>query len=170
MGYALRARSRIEEGWGGRDATSNLHRAWCAPCGPSACVCVLEVWILPLEIDRTITTFPETKPLGVPGLIWAIAAITCCQIIVIIGLRLVALAREGRFEDHASTWLRAMVGCLIIFIALIVLAFATLAVLGYGTPAMAELILLGVIALIAAVALLATRATRRPRRDVKSAR
>ena len=124
----------------------------------------LEAWVLPREIDRTTATFPQTTPLAVPGLAWGIAAIACGQAIVLIGFRLVALSRKGTFEGSAAPWLRAIVACLLAFIALIVVAFVTLAVSGYGSPAMVELILMGVFALIAAVALLASRATRRPRR------
>ena len=99
-----------------------------------------------------------------PGLVWGVIAIACCQAIVIIGLRLVALARTDQFAESASGWLRAIVGCLLGFITLIVLAIATLAVRGYSSPATPELALLGFAALIATLALLAAPATRRPRR------
>jgi ABC-type transport system involved in multi-copper enzyme maturation permease subunit len=124
----------------------------------------LQVWVLPHEIERATTTFPEVESLAMPGLAWGVIAIACCQAIVIIGLRLVALARSDQFEESAAGWLRAIVGCLLVFIALIVLAITTLAVRGYSSPATPELVLVGFAALIATVALLVSPATRRPRR------
>jgi hypothetical protein len=128
-------------------------------------VCVLlQVWVLPHEIERATTTFPETQPLALPGLLWGVTAIACGQAILIIGLRLVALARKDKFGDDASGWLRAIVGCLLVFIVLVALAIAVLAVKGYQSPATPELVVVGVLALIATLALVASPATRRPRR------
>jgi uncharacterized membrane protein SirB2 len=90
-------------------------------------------------------------PLALPGLLWGVTAIACGQAIVIIGLRLVALARKDKFEDDASGWLRAIVGCLLVFIVLVVLAITTLAA-RYRSPATPELVVVGVLALIATIA------------------
>jgi hypothetical protein len=87
-------------------------------------------------------------PLALPGLLWGVTAIACGQAIVIIGLRLVALARKDKFEDDASGWLHAIVGCLLVFIVLVVLAITTLAAKGYRSPATPELVVVGVLALI----------------------
>lgn len=127
----------------------------------------LQVWVLPREIERATTTFPETEPLAMPGLIWGVSAIACWQAIVVIGLRLVALARDDKFEESAYGWFRAIVGCLLVFIVLVVLAITTLAVKGYSSPATPELALLGILTLIPAVALVVSPATRHPR-DAKS--
>jgi hypothetical protein len=123
----------------------------------------LQVWVLPHQIERATTTFPETAPLALPGLLWGVTAIACGETILIIGLRLVVLARTDKFEDDASGWLRAIVGCLLAFIVLVVLAITALAVKGYRSPATPELVVVGGLALIAAVALVAFPATRRPR-------
>jgi hypothetical protein len=123
----------------------------------------LQVRVLPQEIMRVITRFPEVESLAIPGLVWGVLAIACFQAVVIIGLRLVALARNDKFETSAYGWVRAIVGCLVAFIGLVVLAFTALTVMGYSSPAQAELVVLGVLALIPTVVLLASPATRRPR-------
>lgn len=123
----------------------------------------LQVWVLPHEIELTTTRFPEVESLATPGLIWGVIAIACFQAIVLMGLRLVALARKGKFEDSASGWLRAIVGCLLAFIVLVALAFTALTVLGFSSPAQPELVVIGVLALIVTALLLASPATRRAR-------
>jgi hypothetical protein len=123
-----------------------------------------EVWVLPRGIERTTAMFPEVAPLATLGLVWGVAAITCCQAIIIIGLRLVALARNERnFEASAYRWFRAILVCLLGLVALVVAALILLSVLGYSTPLMFWLTGVAVIAGVASGALALSRSTRRPR-------
>lgn len=123
----------------------------------------LQVWVLPQAIMHTIAMFPEVESLGMPGLVWGVLAIACFQAVVIIGLRLVALAHKDKFRRSAYAWVRAIVGCLVAFIAIVVAAFTALTAMGYSSPAQAELIVLGVLAVIATATLLTSPAARRPR-------
>jgi len=118
----------------------------------------LQVRVLPHEVGLIATTFPEVEPLVVPSIVWGVIAIACWQAIAVIALRLIALARHPG-SDHerggsARGWVRAIVGCLVAFLALVVSAFIALSVMGYTTPGvMLGLIGAGIIALIALVRL-----------------
>ncbi|BCW66993.1 hypothetical protein NicSoilB4_17560 [Arthrobacter sp. NicSoilB4] len=125
-----------------------------------------QVWILPSAVERAVAVFPEVEPLTVPALIWGICAIACWQAIAVIGLRLVIRARDRRFDSAADKWLRAMVGCLLAFIVLVLSAFIALNVLAYTPPGvMLGLIAGGLIALIAAGSLVLLGTRPRMRQD-----
>lgn len=120
-----------------------------------------QVWIFPAAVERVVAVFPEVEPLTVPAIVWGICAIACWQAIAVIALRLVMRARDHIVDSSASKWLRAMVGCLLAFIVLVVAAFIALNVLGYTTPGvMLGLIAGGFSALIAATTLVLLLGTR----------
>lgn len=122
-----------------------------------------QVWILPSAVESVVAVFPEVEPLTVPAIVWGICAIACWQAIAVIGLRLVIRARDHGFDSSANKWLRAMVGCLLAFIVVVVAAFIALNVLGYTTPGvMLGLIAGGFSALIAATSLVLYLGTRPP--------
>jgi len=113
-----------------------------------------QIWILPTEVERVIAVFPEVSPIAVPSIVWGVIAIACWQAVALIGLRLVVLTRSHKFGPPAYGWLRAIVGCLLVFIVLVVSAFIALNVMGYGTPGvLLGLIGGGLIALIGASSL-----------------
>jgi hypothetical protein len=113
-----------------------------------------QVWALPHEVHALVSVFPEVKPLAVPSIIWGVAAIACWQAVAVIGLRLVILVRDHRFDSSSYGWLRAIVRCLLTFIVLVVSAFIALSVMGYSPPVMVGLIAAGLGALIIVVSLL----------------
>ena len=119
-----------------------------------------QVWVLPSAVENVAAVFPEVKPLAVPSVIWGVIAIACWQAVAVIGLRLVMLARDHRFDASAYGWLWAMVGCLLAFIVLVTSAFIALSVMGYSTPAMLGLIAGGLLAAIAAGSLVLFLGTR----------
>jgi len=122
-----------------------------------------ELWILPSGIERVTTSFRETQSHATIALGWGIAAMTCCQAILLIGLRLVALRRdESKFEASAFRWSRAIVGCLLLLVALIVAAMVLLSLWGYSSPLSFLLGIAGGIALTAAVGIAESRVSRRP--------
>ena len=88
-----------------------------------------------------VQVFPEVSPIPVPSIVWGVIAIACWQAVVLIGLRLAVLARSHKFGPPAYGWLHAIVGCLLVFIVLVVSAFIALNVMAYGTPG----VLLGLI-------------------------
>ncbi|MBG0740639.1 DUF2975 domain-containing protein [Paeniglutamicibacter antarcticus] len=101
----------------------------------------VQVRALPAEVQRVTAVFPEVIPIEVPSVVWGVIAIACWQAVALIGLRIVVLARDHKFDPSAYGWLRAIVGCLLLFIVLVVSAFIALNVMGYGTPG----VLLGLI-------------------------
>jgi hypothetical protein len=109
-----------------------------------------QVWILPAEVERVVAVFPEVEPLAVPSVIWGVVAIACWQAVAVMGLPLVIRARDRRLDVSAYGWLRAMVGCLLAFVVLVVTAFIALTVMRYTTPG----VMLGLIggALLALIA------------------
>lgn len=120
-----------------------------------------EVWVLPNGVERTATAFPEVEPLTGLALVWGVVAITCCQAILVIALRLLALARDReRFRSSAYRWIRAVVGCLLFLVAWIVAAIVLLSVNGYSSPLMFMLAVAGVVALGTALFLATSRVTR----------
>lgn len=113
-----------------------------------------QVWLVPSAVEKAVAVFPEVRPLAVPAILWGICAIACWQAIAVIGLRLVVRARDNRFDSSANKWLGAVIGCLLVFIVLVVAAFIALNVLGYTTPGvMLGLIAGGFTAIIAATSL-----------------
>jgi Protein of unknown function (DUF2975) len=113
-----------------------------------------QMWVLPSEVERVAATFPAVEPLSAPSVIWGVVAIGCWQAIAVIGLRLVVLARDHRFDSSSYGLLRAIVGCLVAFVVLVTSAFIALSVMGYTTPVMLGLIACGVVALLIVVPLL----------------
>ena len=113
-----------------------------------------QVWVLPSEVERVAATFPAVEPLSAPSVIWGVVAIGCWQAIAVIGLRLVVLARDHRFDSSSYGLMRAIIGCLVAFVVLVTSAFITLSVMGYTTPVMLGLIVCGVVALLIVVPLL----------------
>ena len=115
----------------------------------------VQVWVLPASVAAVVATFPVVTPIALPGVIWGILAIACWQAIAVIGLRLVALARGQRLERALRGWLRAIVGCLLVFVLLVAAAFIALNLLEYATPGlMFALLGSGVLAVVAAAAVL----------------
>jgi hypothetical protein len=113
-----------------------------------------QVWVLPNGVHDVVAEFPEVAWLAVPGIVWGVAAVACWQAIAIVGLRIVRLARDHRFTESGRGPLRAVLGCLLAFLALVIAAFIALTVLNYATPgAMLGLIVSGLVAGIAAVRL-----------------
>lgn len=113
-----------------------------------------QVWVLPSEVERVAAMFPAVEPLSAPSVIWGVVAIGCWQAIAVIGLRLVVLARDHRFDSSSYGLMRAIIGCLVAFVVLVTSAFITLSVMGYTTPVMLGLIVCGVVALLIVVPLL----------------
>lgn len=112
---------------------------------------VAQVWLLPAGVARVVAVFPEVQPLTVPSVIWGVIAIVCLQVAAIIGVRVAVLARKHRLNESAYGWLRAIVGCLLAFLVLVVFAIIALNALEYSTPGlMFGLIGAGLLALIAA--------------------
>ncbi len=120
-----------------------------------------QAWLLPAAVARGVAAFPEVEPLAVPAIMWGMCAIACWQAMAAIGLRLVISARDHRLNTSSGPLLRAMLGCLLAFIALVVAAFIALNAWGYTTPGvMLGLIAAGFAALIATGALLLFLGTR----------
>ena len=120
-----------------------------------------QAWLLPAAVARGVAVFPEVEPLAAPAIVWGVCAIACWQAIAVIGLRLVIRARDHKPDASAGPWLRAVLGCLLAFISLVVAAFIALNAWGYTTPGvMLGLIAGGFGALIAAGALLLFLGTR----------
>jgi hypothetical protein len=119
---------------------------------------LLQIWVLPQSVQAIATTFPEVQSLVVPGIIWGVAAIVCLQAIVVVGLRMVRRVRGAGASTstikktiYRSLWI--VVCCLLAFLALVIAAYATLAVLGYSTPLMLWLLAAGILTAAAASAL-----------------
>lgn len=124
-----------------------------------------QVWTLPAAVERVVALFPEVAPLAAPAIVWGICAIACWQAMAVIGLRLVASTRHQQADSSPGPWLRAIVACLLAFVALVVAAFIALNVLRYTPPGvMLGLIAGGLGALIAAGALALFLGTRPPLR------
>lgn len=105
--------------------------------------------VFPASVDRLVAVFPEVEPLALPAVIWGVAAIACWQAVAVIGLRLISRTHHHGFDASITNGIRAMIGCLLLFIALVVSAFVALAVMGYTTPGvMFGLIAVGLVALI----------------------
>lgn len=110
--------------------------------------------VFPASVDRIVAVFPEVEPLALPAVLWGVAAIACWQAVAVIGLRLISRARRHGFDASTTNGIRAMIGCLLVFVALVVSAFIALNVMGYTTPGvMYGLIGVGLVALIVVGAL-----------------
>lgn len=121
-----------------------------------------QVWVLPTEVGKVIDVFPEVQPLAVPSVVWGVLAIVCWQGVAVIGLRLVALARDHKFAASAKGWILAIIGCLLAFIVLVVSAFVALIMMGYATPGvMLGLMGGGILAVVAVASLVAFLGNRR---------
>lgn len=95
---------------------------------------LVQVWVLPTAVEQVATTFPEVSHIAIPSIIWGVVAIACWQAVALIGLRIVTLSRKREFGPSDYGWLRAIVGCLLAFVVLVVSAFIALNTMGYGTP------------------------------------
>lgn len=121
-----------------------------------------QVWALPAEVERVGVVFPVTKPIAIPAIVWGVVAIACWQAVAVICLRIVLLARRHKFNASAYGLLRAIVGCLLAFLVLVVAAFIALNLMGFATPGvMFGLVGTGLVALIVVVSLLLFLGTRR---------
>jgi hypothetical protein len=95
---------------------------------------LVQVWALPFLAGQVVNTFPDVKPIVVPSIIWGIVAIFCLQVAAVFGIRVLVLARTGKFDASSYRWLRAVVACLILFVVLVVFAWVVLSVLEWATP------------------------------------
>lgn len=115
---------------------------------------VVQVWAWPAAMERTVSLFPEVRPLAAQATLWGVCAVLCWQVIAVIGLELVRRALEHRADSSTRRWLGAVIGCLLVFAALVIAAFIVLNERGYTPPgAMIGLFTGGLIALISAGAL-----------------
>ena len=86
---------------------------------------------------------------------FALIAFLLALLVVSVFTQVWALPHEVDSLDSSSYgWLRAMVGCMVAFIVLVVSAFIALSVMGYATPVMLGLIAGGLVALIIVASLL----------------
>jgi hypothetical protein len=121
-----------------------------------------QVRVLPTEVGKVVDMFPEVQPLAVPSVVWGVLAIAFWQLVAIIALHLLGLARNHKFEAAAKVWILAIIGCLIAFLVLVVSAFIALAMMNYGTPgAMFGLLGGGILAVVAVTSLVAFLGNRR---------
>jgi hypothetical protein len=95
----------------------------------------LEIWVLPATVDQVVRAFPETKIIAVPSIVWGIVATLCWQVAALAGIRVLALAGAGKFDASATVWLRAVIGCLCVFVLLVVFAWTALTTLTWAPPA-----------------------------------
>ena len=114
----------------------------------------MQVWALPSMAHRVAETFPEVRPIVVPSIAWGIVAILCLQVAAVIGMRVLTLVRSGRSDASAHRLLRAVLACLIVFVALVAVAWTALTVLEWATPGVVlGLFIGGVLAIVAIVSL-----------------
>lgn len=109
---------------------------------------LMQVWVLPSEIKSIVAQFPETEPLATPGFVWGVFAVACWQAVAVMGIRLAVLARDDRLHTPAYGWLCAIVGCLLVFLVLVVGAFNTLVEMDYETPGAMLGLILGALAAV----------------------
>ena len=115
---------------------------------------LIQVWALPSMVDQAVTAFPEVKPIAIPSIVWGAVAILCWEVAAVIGIHVLGLARTGRLDASAYGWLHGVLGCLIVFVVLVVFAWIVLGVLEWGTPGVIlGLFVSGVIALVAIISL-----------------
>lgn len=110
----------------------------------------VQVWVLPVAVERVVSVFPEVRRLTLPAIVWGVCAIACWQAIAVIGLHLLRRAHDHGAESSTYKWLRALIGCLLAFIVLVGSAFIALNAMGYTPPGvMIGLLAGGLIALVA---------------------
>lgn len=98
---------------------------------------LIESVFVPLIGRSIVSTFPETEPLFVPALIWAILVIGCGQAILVVVWKLVSLVAQKRiFTVAALPWVRAIIGISVGALVLLIAAFVVANVLGYTPPAL----------------------------------
>ena len=115
---------------------------------------VVQVWVWPAAVERTVSLFPEVGPLAGQAILWGVCAVLCWQVIAVIGLELVRRALGNRADSSTRRWIGAVIGCLLVFAALVTVAFIALNERGYTPPGvMLGLVTGGLIALISAGAL-----------------
>lgn len=115
---------------------------------------LIQVWALPSMVDQVVIAFPEVRPIAVSSIVWGIVAILCLQVAAVIAIRVLALARAGKFDASAYGWLRAVLACLIAFVALVVLAWVALSVLEWATPGVVLGLFVGGVMALAAITFL----------------
>lgn len=121
-----------------------------------------QVWVLPSEIGKVVSVFPEVQPLAVPSVVWGVLAIACWQVVTLIGLHLVALDRDQKFEAAAKSSILAIIGSLLAFIVLVISAYVALIMMAYATPGvMVGLMGGGILAVVAVTSLVAFLGSRR---------
>jgi hypothetical protein len=122
---------------------------------------LIQVWALPSMVDQAVTWFSEVKSIAIPSMVWGTVAILCWQVAAAGGIHVLALARTGKFDASAYGWLRGVLGCLIVFVALVVSAWIALGVLEWATPGVIlGLFVSGVMALVAIISLVLFLQTR----------
>ena len=115
---------------------------------------VVQVWVLPAAVERTVSLFPEVGPLAPQAILWGVCAVLCWQVIAVIGLELVRRALGNRADSSTRRWIAAVIGCLLAFAAIVTVAFTALNERGYTPPGvMLGLVTGGLIALPSAGAL-----------------
>ncbi|WP_018763264.1 DUF2975 domain-containing protein [Arthrobacter sp. 135MFCol5.1] len=115
---------------------------------------VVQVWVWPAAVERTVSLFPEVGSLARQAILWGVCAVLCWQVIAVIGLELVRRALGNRADSSIRRWIGAVIGCLLVFAALVTVAFIALNERGYTPPGvMLGLVTAGLIALISAGAL-----------------
>lgn len=115
---------------------------------------MVQVWVLPAAVERAVSLFPEVSPLAVPAILWGVCVVLCWQAIAVIGLQQVRRSLENRVDSSTHRWIGAMIGCLLVFAALVLFAFIELNEAGYTPPGvMLGLVTGGLMALISAAAL-----------------
>jgi len=114
----------------------------------------VQLWWVPNVVDAVASTFPEVLPIVSPAIIWGAMAIACLQAILAIVFWRVLRNDRQKIDPASRGWLRAIMGCLVVFLALVVTAFVALNVMSYTTPAvMYGLLLVGIAAAAAGVVL-----------------
>jgi hypothetical protein len=114
----------------------------------------VQVWWVPNVVDAVASTFPEVSPIVSPAIVWAALTVACLQAILAIVFWHVLRNNRQKTDPTSRGWLRAIMGCLVAFLALVVTAFVALNVMSFTTPgAMYGLLLLGAAAAAAVVVL-----------------
>jgi hypothetical protein len=99
--------------------------------------------IIPLAAGENMANFPDYRPLAVAGIVWAIVAVLCVQVVLALVWVLLSMVGRGRiFVPNALRVLTAMIWAAAVFTALMVLAFITLNI----ASAIPGLVLIGLLA------------------------
>ncbi|MCU1403700.1 MAG: hypothetical protein JWQ43_3 [Glaciihabitans sp.] len=116
-------------------------------------VCV-QAWAVPSTVARVVSTFPEVQPIALPSIAWGVIATLCWQVAAVVGIRVLALVRAGKYEASASGWWRTVVICLAVYTALVIAAWVTLSVLEWATPGVIFGLFVSGVAAVGAITLL----------------